>query len=143
MLSHISLFAGWGPCGALNSAGSSEFYFVATALQVLILGISSIFLLIANSRFVRSFYLNGNPRPAFVAWYALAALLRAFVLVTAFAVLYDFLFLDGNLNELYDEGIPCDPITTDVLMQAVSIAVLTLFVSYRQYRRYFKKRANR
>jgi hypothetical protein len=141
MLPSLSRFAGWGPCGALNTAGETEFYFVATVILLAVLGISSLILLVANSRFVWSFDANSRPRPMFLALHLAAIFLRAFVILISLHIVFDYLFLDGNLNELVEDGIPCDPITTDVLIQAVAVTALGLFMSYRQYRRYVKKRA--
>ena len=137
----LTIFAGWGPCGALNSAGETEFYAIGTALQLLALAVSGLLLLIANGRFVKRFNQDKSPKPIYLLLNIMAVLIKAAVAYTALVVLIDFIVGDANLSG-YDGNIACDPIDGGIVAQAVLVFVLALFLGYRQYVKYFSKRRN-
>lgn len=137
----LTIFAGWGPCGALNSAGETEFYIVGTALQLLALGISGLLLLLTNSHFVKRFNTDKSPKPLHILLNVLAGLLKVAVAYTALVVLIDFTLGDANLGG-YDGNIACDPIDGGIVTQAAFILTLALFLGYRQYAKYRSKRNN-
>jgi hypothetical protein len=137
----LTIFAGWGPCGALNSAGETESYAIGTALQLLALAVSGLLLLIANSRFVRRFNTDKSPKPLYMLLNVIAGLIKVAVTYTALVVLIDFAFGDANLGG-YDGNVACDPIDGGIVTQAVIILALALFLGYKQYAKYLRKRNN-
>lgn len=137
----LTIFAGWGPCGALNSAGETEFYATRTALQLLALAISVLLLLVANGRFVKQFNQDKSPKPIYLLLNIVVAFIKVTVGYTTLVVLIDFAVGDANLGS-YDGSIACDPIDASIVTQAVFIFALVLFLGYRQYAKYLSKRKN-
>lgn len=135
----LTIFAGWGPCGALNSPGETELYVVGTALQLLALGFSGLLLVIANSRYVKRFNNDRSPKALYIVLNLAAVFIKAFVAYTAAVVIMDFFVGDANLGG-YDGDTACDPITGDILMQAILVFSLTLFLTYRQCAEYLENR---
>lgn len=134
----LNIVAGWGPCGALNSAGETEFYAVATALQLLVLGVSGLLLMTTSSRFVKQFDANRSSKPLYVILNVVAGLIKVAVICTTMLVLIDFVVGDANLGG-YDGSLACDPIDGGIVAQATFILTLTLFLSYKQYAKYRSK----
>lgn len=135
----LTLFAGWGPCGPLNSAGETEYYSIVTALQLLALAVSGLILLAANSRYVKRFNTNKTPKTPYLLLNIVAGLIRAFIIFTVAKVLIDLIFGDANLGA-YDGNIACDPIDGGITIQASFIFLLSLFLCYRQLTRYLFNR---
>jgi hypothetical protein len=140
-MNNLTIFAGWGPCGALNSAGETEFYALATALQLLALAVSGLLLVFANGRFVKRFNQDKSPKPIYLFLNIIAGLIKIAVTFTALIVVADFAIGDANLGG-YDGNIACDPIDGGIVTQAIFIFALTLFLGYRQYAKYLSKRKN-
>lgn len=138
-MSYLTIFAGWGPCGPLNSEGETEFYFIFTALQLLGLAVSGLFLIIANSRFVKRFNTDKSPKPFYVFLNIVAGLIKIAVIYTVFVVLLDFALGDANLGD-YDNNVPCDPIDAGIVLQAIFVLTLAIFLGNRQRVKYLNPR---
>lgn len=141
-MSSLIIFAGWGSCGPLDTAGISEFYYLTTIIELLALGLSEVLLILANNRFTKP--LNGKRtiKSHYIALNQAAGMIRVLVAFSALSVFGDYIIGDGNLANTYDGDIPCDPITLDVLLQAGFILSLTLFLGWRQYYRFKKSTAS-
>lgn len=137
---YITIFAGWGPCGVLNDAGVTDFYFLTTAAQIIGLCLSGLLLLIANCRFIKKFDAHKRPLPTYTILNVLALLIRVGALYTSVGVLCDYYFGDGNFSTDYDGAIPCDPIDHGILKQATGVALIAIFLIFTQVRRYLQTR---
>jgi membrane protein implicated in regulation of membrane protease activity len=138
-MNNLLLFAGWGPCGPLNSAGTTEFYFFETILQLAALAISGIIIAIAHSRFVTRFNKNKSPKPVYLILSAIGMAITLFVVYSPLKVLADFIFGDANLGG-YAGATPCDPIDLGIVLQASGIIAIALVLIYWQISRYLHDR---
>lgn len=137
----VTTFSGWGPCGPLDTAGETEFYAVYTVFQFLALGLSGLILLLANSRLVSKFDDSKQPRPFYLVLQVIAAIIKVLVAFTALGVIADYTLGDAMFGKDYDEGIPCDPVTMDIVLQASLVLALTGLLGYRQHKKYAKHKA--
>lgn len=138
-----TLFAGWGACGPLNQAGVIDFAILGTIIWLIALGVSSLLLIPANKPSAKSFTPRGDPYTVYGVLHIICGGIRLIVLYTALVVLHEPLFGDNNLSPNFEEGVPCEPVTPDVFIQALAITALAIFMLYKQYRIAKAQHANR